>query len=64
MSFFSLYFQMINYFQAIQTAILYKKDIFEMFNYNLTIFLDLWKSFYIKWSTDKIWYFIVVSDFS
>ena len=41
---FLLYFHMINYFQAIQTARLYKKNMFEMFRPNLNIFLDLQRS--------------------
>ena len=32
---------MINYFQAIQTALLYKKKLVEMFRSNFNIFLDL-----------------------
>ena len=32
---------MINYFQAIQTALLYKKNIFEMFKSNFNMCLDL-----------------------
>ena len=33
------------YFQAIQTALLYKKNVFEMFRYNFSMFLDLQGSF-------------------
>ena len=36
---------MIYNFQAIQTALLYKKNVFEMFKYNLSMFLDLPGSF-------------------
>ena len=32
---------MINYFEAIQTAFLYKKNFFEMFKYKFNLFLDL-----------------------
>ena len=32
---------MINYFQAIQTALLYKKKLVQMFRSNFNIFLDL-----------------------
>ena len=33
------------YFQAIQIALLYKKNVFEMFRYNFSMFLDLQGSF-------------------
>ena len=35
---------MINYFQAIQTALFYKKNMFEMFESHFNMFLDLPRS--------------------
>ena len=35
---------MISYFQAIQTALFYKKNMFKMVKLNLNMFLDLWGS--------------------
>ena len=38
---FLFIFDMINYFQTFQTAVFYKKNLYEMFKRNLNMFLDL-----------------------
>ena len=40
-----------NYFQAIQTALFYKKNTFEMFKSNFNMFLDLSQGLVVKIKT-------------
>ena len=57
---------MINNFQAIQTAVIYKKNTYEMFKHNGNMFLYLKESFdqNIKLSKERITFFIISQIFA